>query len=262
MSAKQETVFGTGTFTRARLSAADQVLDDLRSKIYSGELPKGTKLPSEKDLAAYYAVSPPTVSEAIRALSVMKLVEARHGSGTFVIAETSALMSEALNAVVELENVDLESILDLSDVVYEKSVSLGVTRATEEEIAELRDAAERFRQPAHSSTEFAVALEHFLVSLVRVSHNNLLIAMSRFLIRGHLAIARESALISTEMWDRVAQELIDERLAVVVALERRDATSARDAIRQYTARGRELLRANAATRPADGREPSVAQGAL
>jgi len=237
--------FESGGFRRTRSGAADQVADHLRAKIYSGALEKGVKLPSEKDLAVYYGVSAPTVSEAMRALSALKLVEARHGSGTYVIAESGSLLAQALEAVVELESVDLESVLDLSDLVYEKAVSLGVTRATEEEITELREAAESFRASAHSETDFAAALERFLNALVQISHNSLLIAMSRFLTQKHIALARESALISSQMWGKVARQLIDERLAIVDALARRDAAAADSAIRAFLVRGRQLVRANA-----------------
>lgn len=238
-------VFDSGGFRRTRSGVGDQVVEDLRSKIYAGVLEKGLKLPSERNLASYYGVSAPTVSEAIRALSAMKLVEARHGSGTYVIAESSSLLSQAFQAVVELENVDLDSVLDLSEIVYEKAVSLGVTRATEEEIRELREAAEGFRAPAHSTTEFVAALERFLTALVRISHNSLLVAMSDFLIKRHIALAQELSLISSEMWDRIARKLIDERLAIVDAVATRDAVAADSAIRIFLGRGRELLRANA-----------------
>src|SRR5882757_1981438 len=170
MAMKSSPAFESGGFRRARVGAAAQVADHLRAKIYSGVLEKGAKLPSERDLAAYYGVRPPTVSEAIRALSAVKLVEARHGSGTYVIAESGSLLSHAFQAVVELEKIDLDDVLDLSDLVYEKAVNLGVTRATDEEISELREAAEAFRAPEHSAAEFAAVLERFLNALVQLSH--------------------------------------------------------------------------------------------
>jgi len=128
-----------------------------------------------------------------------------------------------------------------------KAVNLGVTAATDEEILELREAAESFRAPSQSETEFAAALERFLTALVQISHNRLLVAISHFLIQKHIALARQSALISSQMWDKVARKLIDERLAVVDAVAGRDAPAAASAIRIYLERGRQLLRANAAT---------------
>src|SRR5258705_11005868 len=106
--------FAGGTYSRDRVSVAERVLIDLRTRSLSGQLARGTRLPSEKELAAYYEVSAPTIREVIRALSAMSLVEARHGAGTFVTAKSEALLSAAMAAVVELENIDLASIIELS----------------------------------------------------------------------------------------------------------------------------------------------------
>ncbi|MFE4663751.1 FadR/GntR family transcriptional regulator [Streptomyces sp. NPDC056716] len=252
MTTNTSSAFESEGFRRARPRAADQVTDHLRSKIYSGALERGVKLPSEKDLAVYYGVSAPTISEAIRALSALKLVEARHGSGTYVTADSDSVLAQALQAVVELEKVDLESVLDLSDLVYGKAVSLGVERATDDEILELREAAESFRAPTHSETEHAAAIERFMSALVQISHNSLLIAMSHFLIQKHIALAREAALISSEMWGKVARKLIDERLAIVDAVARRDAAAADSAIHAFLVRGRQLVLSNASRVAGEG----------
>ena len=43
-----------------RSRVADQIVDDLRSRILSGALPDGARLPSERELAVQYDVSAPT----------------------------------------------------------------------------------------------------------------------------------------------------------------------------------------------------------
>src|SRR3978361_1338775 len=127
-----------GSYRRNRMSAADEVVKDIRAQILSRRLERGTRLPSEKELATHYDVSAPTIREAIRALSATSLVEARHGSGTYVTADGSALVSSALAAVVELEDIDLISVLDLSEVFYVKAVTIAVNEASDEELAALR----------------------------------------------------------------------------------------------------------------------------
>lgn len=233
--------FPRAGFQRERLSVADEVLRDLRSKILSGEVTKGSKLPSERELAAFYDVSGPTVREVIRALKAMSLVEVRHGSGTYVVADSATLLSEAFSAVVQLDEIDLASVLSLTDVVYEQAVGLAVDAASDAEVGELRRRAERFAQPIAGADEFEVALESFLTHLVDISHSRLLQAMSRFLVQAHLTLARSAALTSPPMWDRIAGRLIPERLAIVESLERRDRAAATDAVKAYTSHGRNLV---------------------
>ena len=51
------------------------------SGITAGRYEPGARLPSERDLAEEYGVSRPTVREAMIALEIRGLVEARPGSG-------------------------------------------------------------------------------------------------------------------------------------------------------------------------------------
>jgi len=57
----------------------------LRASIASGELQPGTRLPSQREVAAAAAVSRTTVVSAYNLLRADALVEARPGLGTWVV---------------------------------------------------------------------------------------------------------------------------------------------------------------------------------
>jgi GntR family transcriptional repressor for pyruvate dehydrogenase complex len=61
-----------------------QVAMTLAQTIRSSAYKPGQRLPSERDLAEQFGVSRPTVREAMIALEIRGLVEARHGSGIYV----------------------------------------------------------------------------------------------------------------------------------------------------------------------------------
>lgn len=233
-------VLGYAAFRRDRSGAADQVSDDLRLQILSGRLTRGTRLPSEKQLAAHYDVSSPTVREALRGLSAMNLIEVKHGSGAFVSAETEKMLASAMAAVVQLMQVDIVGILEVSEALYVKAVQLAANSATDADIAALRGAADRFH-PRSEGAEFASALTDFLKGLVGISHNPLLISLSGFLIDAQIALAQDSARKSPSMWQRIAGRLIAERKAIVDALEDRDYDAAEAAVLTYLKRGRDLV---------------------
>ena len=71
------------------LPAYRQIAEHLRTAITNGEYPSGSKLPSERQLAAHYGVTQKTVREAISLLHSEGLVEARHGLGQFVREPTA-----------------------------------------------------------------------------------------------------------------------------------------------------------------------------
>jgi GntR family transcriptional regulator len=61
-----------------------QIAEDLRQRIESGELPRGSRLPTEIELRERYGASRNTVRDAIKWLASRSLVETRPGQGTFV----------------------------------------------------------------------------------------------------------------------------------------------------------------------------------
>ncbi|MGI8592447.1 MAG: FadR/GntR family transcriptional regulator [Nakamurella sp.] len=235
-------------FHRDRTRASDQISADLRLQILSGRLPRGTRLPSEKELAAHYAVSTPTVREALGALGAMSLIEVRHGSGAFVIAEPGKLLTSAMKAVVQLENVDLLSILEVSEALYIKALQLAAANATPDDLSTLRAAADRF-EPGATEPDFSGALSAFLRALVGISHNALLINLSGFLIDSHITLAEKVATRPPSAWVNVAGVLKAERSAIVEALEKNDTPAAETALLAYTQHAKDLVSRLVTDRP-------------
>jgi GntR family transcriptional regulator len=68
----------------ARQAMYQQIADELRGQIESGELPQGSQLPTELELGDKYKASRNTIRDAIKQLIALSLVETRPGQGTFV----------------------------------------------------------------------------------------------------------------------------------------------------------------------------------
>jgi GntR family transcriptional regulator len=66
------------------LSPSKQIATVLRANIESGELPPGSKLPSERELAERFSVAPQTAREAVKVLKNEGLVIGQAGKGIFV----------------------------------------------------------------------------------------------------------------------------------------------------------------------------------
>jgi GntR family transcriptional repressor for pyruvate dehydrogenase complex len=72
---------------------AEGVFEQIQSRIISGDYPAGSRLPNERDLASALRVNRASLREALKRLEYLELVEVRHGQGTFVreISGSSAL---------------------------------------------------------------------------------------------------------------------------------------------------------------------------
>ncbi|MFI5717240.1 FadR/GntR family transcriptional regulator [Nocardia sp. NPDC051750] len=68
----------------ARRSVPDEIFDQLVDDVLTGELPPGSALPAERQLAEALGVSRPTVREAVQRLARTGLVDIRQGGSTTV----------------------------------------------------------------------------------------------------------------------------------------------------------------------------------
>jgi DNA-binding FadR family transcriptional regulator len=78
---------GAPIVTRPHLH--EQVANDLRAKIHSGEYPPGSKLPSTSELCDIYGVSETVVRYAMHTLRLEGLIEGQQGKGVYVIEQGS-----------------------------------------------------------------------------------------------------------------------------------------------------------------------------
>ncbi|MFF1640243.1 GntR family transcriptional regulator [Streptomyces sp. NPDC058246] len=211
---------------------ADQIVEDLRAQILSGELPDGARLPSERELAASYEVSAPTIREAIRVLTAMGLVTARNGSRTTVNAQADTLLAMSIASVVQVEKVGAKEVFGLLGVLNAYAAELAAEHALDEEIAGLRGAAERIPE-AEGVEASATALHQFFVTLSEISHNPLLAALCRFISEVQIGLAVKLSGGEDGDWGRVADTLQPGRMRIVDAVASRDAAHAASVVLAY-----------------------------
>src|SRR3982074_1312897 len=149
---------------------ADQIFKDLRQQIVIGNLQRGSKLPTERELAERYQVSGPTVREAIRGLTAMGLADGRHGSGAYVTASTESLIAMSLGTVIQLEGLGAVEVLSILGVLNEQAAALASAAATDQDHAQLRAALAQLDM-AKTATAAAAAVRNFHRVLAVAAHN-------------------------------------------------------------------------------------------
>src|SRR6266516_5274519 len=82
-----------------RASVTDEAIERIRGLIVSGEWGPGTRLPREADLAKQLGLSRNSLREAVRALSLARVLEVKRGDGTYVSSlEPRELLEPTLSA--------------------------------------------------------------------------------------------------------------------------------------------------------------------
>jgi DNA-binding FadR family transcriptional regulator len=157
--------------TTRRTGLVDQVIEQMRTAIATGEWGVGERIPTEPELVTVLGVGRNTVREAVRALAHAGLLEVRQGDGTFVRAT-----SELSGAVRRLCGSQLREVLEVRRTLEVEGARLAATARSEIELDQLtRLLAARDRALADRRwAQFVDADAEFHLHVVRCSHNMLL----------------------------------------------------------------------------------------
>jgi GntR family transcriptional repressor for pyruvate dehydrogenase complex len=107
--------------------------------IRTGNLRPGDRLPPERELVEIFAISRPSLREAMRALSTLGIVESRHGGGTFVTALDARTLLAPLDIFLQLSQVNIEDTFESRRIIEIEIVRKAATNAKRADIADLKE---------------------------------------------------------------------------------------------------------------------------
>ncbi len=115
----------------------EEVINQIKDMIYEGNLKRGDKLPSERELKTNLNVSRASIREAFSALEMIGLIESRPGEGTFIKNEPDKNLLEPLSLILLLEEDVEQELLELRRVLEIDCVKLAAERINEDELDKL-----------------------------------------------------------------------------------------------------------------------------
>lgn len=117
---------------------ATEIARRLVEFILSGQVEPGTRMPSERALAEAFGVGRSAMREALKALSLIGLIEVRQGSGAYLRKADSALLPELIEwglLLGEQRTLDLVEARQEIEVVI---AGMAARRRTEADLTDLR----------------------------------------------------------------------------------------------------------------------------
>ncbi|MFF3171187.1 FadR/GntR family transcriptional regulator [Streptomyces sp. NPDC057900] len=117
----------------------ESIARQLEHDIRSGEIAVGTKLPSERELAAHFGSSRNVVREVLRRLEAQHLIEVAPGRGSFV-REQSSGQARGYDALYRAGRPTVRQLIEARIPLEVEMVRLATERATDEDIAVMRSA--------------------------------------------------------------------------------------------------------------------------
>lgn len=222
-----------GAGIRRVRKAYEQVADQLRDLIMSGELGRGDRLPNETILARQFGVSRGTVREALRALAAQNLISTAKGAGggSFVTLPTADHISDFLHANIgllsESEEVSLQEFLEARAVLEVPAAGLAAQRQREGDIARMRGSI--VDDPARRSTE--EQFEHnkgFHSAVMSASGNTLLLIAAQPIFS-----VLQTNLSRSSLDERFHRRIHDDHELIAGAIEVGDSGAAEEEMRKH-----------------------------
>lgn len=96
------------------MALTDIAIESIKAMIIDGRLKPGDRLPREADLAHQFGISRSSLREAVRALSMIRILDVRQGDGTYVTGLTPDILLETLGFIIDFHQDS--SVLDLFEV--------------------------------------------------------------------------------------------------------------------------------------------------
>ncbi|MFJ6557660.1 FadR/GntR family transcriptional regulator [Streptomyces luteogriseus] len=205
------------------MAVTDEAIEKIKGMIVSGALGPGDRLPKESELAAGLGLSRNSLREAVRALSLIRILDVRQGDGTYVTSLDPQLLLEAMSFVVDFHRDDtVLEFLAVRRILEPAATAMAAVRISEQQLDALTAQLDRLGE--NPSVEDLVACDlEFHRGIVHSSGNSVLCSLLDGL-SGPTTRARIWRGLTQE--DAVARTLHEHR-AILAALRDRDAEAAR-----------------------------------
>jgi DNA-binding FadR family transcriptional regulator len=206
------------------------VVDELLSRMHSGQWPAGTRLPAERELAAELSVSRAALREALQVLQLSGHVVTRLGEGSFV-SEPRVVTGGADADAGIVAGMSISESLEAREAVELSSALLATRHATRSDLLKLQAVVAELEEHLERNdfTSYLLSTLDLHILVAKASHNAYLVRAATELIDRH----RDDQWLVHEHYDPevaalsfdVHRELVDaitakDQLAVIEATTR------------------------------------------
>jgi GntR family transcriptional repressor for pyruvate dehydrogenase complex len=164
---------------RSAVSVTDGAILKIKELIVSGTLQPGDRLSPEKELAAQLGLSRSSLREAVRALTLLGVLDSRQGDGTYVTSLSPDLLVGVLSYTVDLfQDRQLLELLEVRRVLEPAATAMAATRISDEELDGVRECLLRM-ETITDPTEFVAVDLEFHDRIVQAAGNSTLASLVR-----------------------------------------------------------------------------------
>lgn len=221
-------------FRTVRVSRASQdIVQQIKTKLFAGHLAPGDRLPSEKELAEQFGLSRITVRDALRILESQGLISIKVGAGggAFVTDPRNQSSNELLTDLLRLQRASTRELVEARLVIETSIVTFAAERATAADLAAMQKAIDAARAGAAAGDpHFTPHSVDFHIALAKAAGNQVIL----FTINSFRTLFYET-LEKLLPDDLMAQRAIADHQEMLDAVAAHDAERARQLMRDHLA---------------------------
>jgi GntR family transcriptional repressor for pyruvate dehydrogenase complex len=229
--------------TRGARGLVNEVMESLATSIREGAIKPGDKLPTESEIVARFDVSRTVVREAISRLQANRLVETRHGVGTFALAPAPDHGNFRISDV-DFDTVsDVIALLELRISLETEAAGLAAQRRTEHNLVAMQDMLDAFAAAIEGESDAVPSDFQFHMEVARATGNRHFADLMNYL--GTMIIPR--ARLNTPKRAPEGRLIYLRRVhgeheSIFSAIRNQDTDAARAAMRTHLANSKDRLK--------------------
>ena len=211
----------------------DRLFAKFETRIVSGDMPAGSRFPSQKEIAESENVSRTVVREAVARLEAHGFAVSRQGSGVYV-PDTVRYRAFQVTREELSELSDVVKLLEMRLAIETEMAALAALRRTTGDIAAMREALSRMSKVSDDPTSSAEADADFHMTIAKATQNPYYLRLIDFL--GVRLVPPRSLYLR----DRPApahaayvEKVHAEHESIIDAIVRKDQARARNAARRH-----------------------------
>lgn len=186
------------------------------------DLPDGTKLPSEREMAVHYGVSRNVIREALRLLCEKGVLVSQPCRGVYVANQSTEKLANCLEDLLQDHQSPLTDIVEVRETLELSIVEKAIERATEQDIQELINIYQKMENANDRIHEFAELDRAFHIRLAQCTQN----PVYTILINAFFQLTDEKLFLLTQMFPTRINSAQREHRKLIEAIQSKDRESA------------------------------------
>jgi len=226
--------------------APEQVVTHVYDSIKRGLLRPGDRLLPERELARQLGINRTSVRAGLRSLMAMGVLQAKHGSGTYLSTGPTSLGSQALELLAALHGFTQDEIFEARRHLEELMAGLAAERATSEHLATMAEELANCFSTLDDPPQFLLHDIRFHRALAVASGNPILATLTGMVSAMHYE--RRMQTLSTAAILRAGADM---HQRIFRAIKARNPQEARNAMREHILQAQQLYQSEIAPQQAN-----------